>query len=164
MATSPTSTSAAAVGAAKDDAIGVDGIFHFTYEELLRACSRTIPAALPRSMSPSSSSLVTLHRPAAFPALRNRWPYLAHHGITAHLNVAGTAFVSFDIGADATDIKYFVQIGNKGTWSQADVDVTCTGACRWIRTTTALVPLSGLSKTTRKPMGMRSALQPASGT
>ena len=26
----------------------------------------------------------------------------------------GTAFVSFDIGADATDIQYFVQIGNKG--------------------------------------------------
>ena len=24
----------------------------------------------------------------------------------------------------ATDFQYFVQIGNKGTWSQADVDVT----------------------------------------
>ena len=49
--------------------------------------------------------------------------YLADHGITA--SVVDGKFVSFDIGAAADpSFSYFVQIGNKGTWSTAAVDVT----------------------------------------
>src|SRR5262249_12770094 len=51
--------------------------------------------------------------------------YLDKLGITAHLNETGTSFVSFDIRPGASeDFHYFVQIGNKGTWSTATVDVT----------------------------------------
>ena len=57
------------------------------------------------------------------PSIASQVDYLQAHGITAHLSADLKSFVSFDIGVGATDIKYFVQMGNKGTWSQADVDV-----------------------------------------
>ena len=53
------------------------------------------------------------------PTIDAQKAYLALHGITAN-----EAFTEFTIGAGATDITYMVQIGNKGTWSTADVDVT----------------------------------------
>jgi hypothetical protein len=48
----------------------------------------------------------------------NQAQYLLDHGI--HDNGDGT----YTLTNDATDFHYFVQIGNKGTWSQAAVDVT----------------------------------------
>jgi hypothetical protein len=43
---------------------------------------------------------------------------LAKHGITTEDGV------TFHINPGATDFQYMVQIGNKGTWSAANVDVT----------------------------------------
>lgn len=48
----------------------------------------------------------------------NQAQYLADHGIIN--NGDGT----YTITSDAIDFNYFVQIGNKGTWSTASVDVT----------------------------------------
>ena len=48
----------------------------------------------------------------------NQAQYLIDHGITD--NGDGT----FTITDGGHDFDYFVQIGNKGTWSQAHVDVT----------------------------------------
>ena len=46
--------------------------------------------------------------------------YLADHGIKKISDLDGG---TYQINADAKDFSYFVQIGNKGTWSQADVEV-----------------------------------------
>jgi len=119
MATSPTTKSALQSGAAKDDAIGQDGHFTFTIKDLL-------------ANDPGGAAKVDVgtqfffgdHPPGnGIPTIVEQVKYLADHGITA--NVVDGKFVSFDIGADADpSFNYFVQIGNKGTWSQANVDVT----------------------------------------
>ncbi|MDQ0324084.1 hypothetical protein QO002_006291 [Pararhizobium capsulatum DSM 1112] len=120
MAQTPTSPSALINNAAKDDVVGLNGDFNFTISDLL-------------ANDPGGAAKVNIgtqfffgdSAPAAgIPSIGDQVSYLAAHGITAHLNAAGTAFVSFDIGESATDINYFVQIGNKGTWSQAHVDVS----------------------------------------
>jgi hypothetical protein len=115
MATSPTSKSALLSGAAKDDALGHDGDFTFSIADLL-------------ANDPGGAAKVDLTKqfffgdaPAAnggVPTAAQQDAYLLAHGITH--NADGT----YTIGADATDINYFVQIGNKGTWSAAHVDIT----------------------------------------
>ena len=81
---------------------------------------RTIRVALPRSIPLPSFSSGILRRIK----LIRRVTWIAH-GITD--NHDGT----YTIKVDAEDFSYFVQIGNKGTWSQADVDVTAPpAACR----------------------------------
>jgi len=119
MATSPTSKSALLSGAAKDDVVGLNGDYNFTINDLL-------------ANDPGGAAKVEVSKQFFFgdaapgggiPSIADQVTYLAQHGITANLSVDGKSFVSFDIGAGATDIQYFVQIGNKGTWSQGDVDV-----------------------------------------
>jgi hypothetical protein len=118
LATSPTSQSATTSGAAKDDAVGLNGDYNFTIKDLL-------------ANDPGGAAKVDIGKQFFFgdvapgsgiPSIDAQVKYLADHGITAH--VQNGAFVSFDIGVDAKDFNYFVQIGNKGTWSEAHVDVT----------------------------------------
>ena len=118
MAQTPTSPSVAVNNAAKDDAVGLNGDYNFTIKDLL-------------ANDPGGAAKVDVTKQFFFgdaapgsglPSIDAQVKYLAAHGITAH--VQNGAFVSFDIGVGATDINYFVQIGNKGTWSEAHVDVT----------------------------------------
>jgi hypothetical protein len=109
MATSPTSQSATTSGAAKDDAVGLKGDYTFTIVDLL-------------ANDPGGAAKVDVTKQFLFGTTKADWDdqgaYLAAHGITA--NDDG----SFTINGGATDFQYMVQIGNKGTWSTADVDVT----------------------------------------
>jgi hypothetical protein len=119
MATSPTSKSALLSGAAKDDAVGLNGDYTFTIKDLLAndpggAAKADVTKQFFFGDAPVGGGLPTIEAQKA---------YLASHGITAN-----DAFTKFTIGADATDITYMVQIGNKGTWSTADVDVTAAPA------------------------------------
>ena len=63
-------------------------------------------------MSPSSSSSVDT---AADQGEAGQKAYLDAHGIT---DLGGGVY---HIDSDAIDFNYFVQTGNKGTWSQAHV-------------------------------------------
>ena len=110
MATSPTTKSALLSGAAKDDAVGQDGVFTFKISDLL-------------ANDPGGAAKVNVTTQFFFGDTAedqaDQAGYLATHGITN--NGDGT----YTINSDALDsFSYFVQIGNKGTWSQADVDVT----------------------------------------
>jgi len=115
MATSPTTKSALLSGAAKDDAVGQDGDFTFTIQDLL-------------GNDPGGAAKVDISKQFFFgdapvggglPTIEAQKAYLDLHGITYN-----DTFTEFTIGVDATDITYMVQIGNKGTWSTANVDVT----------------------------------------
>ena len=89
--------------------LGDDGVFTFTIADLL-------------ANDPGGAAKVDVTKQFFFGSTAadqaNQAGYLTAHGITN--NGDGT----FTIQAGATDFSYFVQIGNKGTWSQADVDVT----------------------------------------
>ena len=106
MATSPTSKSALLSGAAKDDVLGEDGVFTFTIADLL--------ANDPGGANKSAGQFF-------FGSAADQYKqaeYLASHGIVD--NGDG----SYTLTSAASDFQYMVQIGNKGTWSQAHVDVT----------------------------------------
>lgn len=109
MATSPTSKSALQSGAAKDDSVGLNGDFTFTIADLL-------------ANDPGGAAKVNTGTQFFFGETaadrESQAAYLEAHGITD--NGDG----SYTLSANAIDFKYFVQIGNKGTWSQADVEVT----------------------------------------
>ena len=108
MATSPTTRSATTSGAAKDDAVGLNGDT-FSIADLL-------------ANDPGGAAKISVDTQFRFGTTQEDWDdqeaYLADHGITD--NGDGT----FTINGGATDFQYMVQIGNKGTWSTADVDVT----------------------------------------
>jgi hypothetical protein len=118
MGQNTTSNSVLLNNAAKDDVVGLNNDFNFTISDLL-------------ANDPGGAAKVNVDTQFFFgdaapvgggiPTLASQLTYLANHGITGHLNLAGTSFTSFDIGETATDINYFVQIGNKGTWSEAHV-------------------------------------------
>jgi hypothetical protein len=109
MATSPTTKSALLSGAAKDDAVGGDGDCTFTIQDLL-------------ANDPGGAAKVDVGTQFFFGSTAadqaDQAGYLLDHGITD--NGDGT----YTVKAGATDFDYFVQIGNKGTWSTAHVDVT----------------------------------------
>src|SRR5262245_5973182 len=109
MAQTPTSKSALINNAAKDDALGQDGDFTFSITDLL-------------ANDPGGAAKVSLLTQFKFGTTAADWAdqatYLTNHGITD--NGDGT----YTIGVGATDIDYMVQIGNKGTWSMAHVDIT----------------------------------------
>ena len=109
MPTSTTSQSALKSGAAKDDALGADGTFTFSISDLL-------------ANDPGGAAKVSLATQFFFGDTAadqaDQAGYLPAHGITD--NGDGT----YTLESNATDFNYFVQIGNKGTWSTAAVDVT----------------------------------------
>lgn len=115
MATSPTSKSAPLSGAAKDDAVGLNGDYTFTIQDLLG----NDPGGAAKISGTTQFFFGDAPVGGGLPTIDAQKAYLALHGITAN-----EAFTEFTIGAGATDITYMVQIGNKGTWSTADVDVT----------------------------------------
>ena len=96
-------------GAAKDDALGADGDFTFTINDLL-------------ANDPGGAVKLNIDTQFFFGDTAadqaNQAQYLINHGITDNHN--GT----YTISSTATDFSYFEQIGNKGTWSEAHVDVT----------------------------------------
>jgi hypothetical protein len=109
MSLSPTSKPTPINNAAKDDAVGQDGDFTFTVADLL-------------ANDPGGAAKVSVATQFLFGSTQwdydHQSEYLDAHGIIA--NDDGT----FTLTEDAIDFKYSVQIGNKGTWSVADVDVT----------------------------------------
>jgi hypothetical protein len=113
MATSPTSQSALKSGAAKDDALGQDGDFTFNIADLL-------------ANDPGGAAKVDVNKQFFFGDTAadqaDQAGYMASHGIIKNLD--GT----FTFTDEAIDFNYFVQIGNKGTWSVAHVDVTAPPA------------------------------------
>ena len=108
MPTSPTSQSATQSGAAKDDVVGLNGNFTFTIADLL-------------ANDPGGAAKVDAAKQFKFGTTEADWTdqakYLADHGIID--NHDGT----YSITTDAFDFQYMVQIGNKGTWSAADVEI-----------------------------------------
>jgi hypothetical protein len=111
LAASPTSKSATTSGAAKDDMLGQDGDFIFSIKDLL-------------ANDPGGAAKLDLTKQFFFGDTAadraDQAGYLAKHGITDDGD--GT----YTIKAGATDFNYFVQIGNKGTWSEVHVDVTAS--------------------------------------
>jgi len=97
--------------AAKDDAIGQDGDFTFTIEDLLKN-------------DPGGANKLAGHFFFGDSATDqgNQAQYLIDHGIQD--NGDG----SYTLLSTATDFHYFTQIGNNGTWSQALVDVAAPPA------------------------------------
>ena len=110
MATSPTSKSALLSGAAKDDAVGLNGDYTFTIADLL-------------ANDPGGAAKVNTGTQFFFGDTAadraDQAGYLKAHGIQDN----GDGSYTIKVGAEDS-FSYFVQIGNKGTWSQADVDVT----------------------------------------
>jgi hypothetical protein len=111
MATSTTSKSALQSGAAKDDAVGVNRDFTFTIQDLL-------------ANDPGGAAKADVSKQFFFGSTAadqaHQAEYLAAHGIIDNHN--GT----YSVGADAIVFSYFVQMGNKGSWSVANVDVVDT--------------------------------------
>jgi hypothetical protein len=115
MAKSPTDKSAQTSGAAKDDVVGAHNDFTFTIHDLLAndpggALKSGIIGDAPGSQFFFGSTAADQH---------DQKGYLEAHGIID--NHDGT--YTLKSGSDTLDFDYFVQIGNKGTWSQAHVDV-----------------------------------------
>jgi hypothetical protein len=108
MATSPTSKSATTSGAAKDDVVGNDGNFTFSIDDLLK----NDPGSAGKNGGFFFGST------AADQA--NQAKYMADHGI---IKISDANGGTYSVDPLKGDFDYFVQMGNKGTWSQAHVDV-----------------------------------------
>lgn len=94
--------------AAKDDVVGLNGKTTFTIKDLLNndpgsANSLYFGDSINQDQSPAGQAA-----------------YLAAHGITKISNTDGG---TYEIAIGATDISYYVKMGNNGTWSQAHVTV-----------------------------------------
>jgi hypothetical protein len=102
MATSPTSKSAPLSNAAKDDVLGSDGVFTFKISDLLANDAGGAKASSFFFGSGDNGGL-------------SQADYMSAHGIVQNPDGSYTA--------TGGDFEYSVQIGNKGTWSTAHVDV-----------------------------------------
>ena len=105
MGTSPTSQSAPLSNAAKDDVLGANGTFTFSIKDLL-------------ANDAGAAAKINIDTQFFFGSgldQNDQETYMLSHGITK--NPDGTYTVS------GGDFEYSVQIGNKGTWSTAHVDV-----------------------------------------
>jgi len=126
MATSPISQSATQSGAAKDDVVGLNGDFTFTIADLL-------------ANDPGGAAKVDVTKQFLFGTTQTDWDdqagYLADHGIIDHHN--GT----YTITSGGEAFQYMVQIGKKGTWSLADVDVTAPVADSAVAVLSIIVPV-----------------------
>src|SRR5262245_61883040 len=115
MAQTPTSKSAPINNAAKDDHVGGDGDFTFTIADLL-------------ANDPGGAAKVNVATQFFFGdsgagdhSIAAQKAYLDAHHI-----LYNDAFTEFTLTSesDPHGFNYFVQIGNKGTWSEAHVDIT----------------------------------------
>jgi len=113
MGKSPTDKSTLKSGAAKKDFVGDDGDFTFSINDLL--------ANDPGGANKNGNFF--FGDTAADQA--NQAAYLTAHHIVKISDADGG---TYQIGVGATDFNYFVQIGNNGTWSTAEVDVTAPPA------------------------------------
>ena len=121
MATSPTTNSALLSGAAKDDAVGLSGNT-FTIDDLLAndpKAAAKVDLNGQFFFGDSAADQNTALNPNA------QRDYLAAHHIEKISEDNGG---TYQINAGATDFNYFAQMGNKGTWSKAHVDVAHEGA------------------------------------
>src|SRR5262245_39919001 len=100
MATYPTSKSAPLSNAAKNDALGSDGDFTFTISDLLE--------------NDAGGARANTFFIGSGKDQPDQATYMELHGIRNNGDGKYTA---------TSDFTYSVQIGNKGTWSTADVDV-----------------------------------------
>jgi hypothetical protein len=116
MTQSPTSKQVTINNAAKDDTLGDDGQFTFTHDQLVAKLLANDPGGAAKL--DLSKQFFFGDRADGPRDQKAQDDYLALH------HIAHNADGSYIIGEDATDINYFVQIGNRGTWSEAHVDVT----------------------------------------
>lgn len=131
MGTSTTSNSAQNSGAAKDDVVGLNGDYDFTIADLLK--NDPGGAAKVDVTKQFFFGNITDYAGGKYGAVVNGIPtldaqkaYLLDHGITVKIDPVTHNWMSFDIGEHGQDFDYMVQIGNKGTWSSAHVDVVGT--------------------------------------
>jgi hypothetical protein len=120
MAQAPTSNSTLLNNAAKDDAIGNDGIFQFSYEQLVAKVLANDPGGANKLadhffFGASATADQTMDAQISYLTDVAGFTYNAETGV-------------FTIDSTTNDLSYFVQIGNKGTWSQGNVDVTTVAA------------------------------------
>jgi hypothetical protein len=109
MAQSPTSKSTLVNNAAKDDMVGCDGDLTFTIADLLA-----------NDPGGAAKTAAQFFFGSTADDQANQALYMHDHGITDNGDGTFTATAGMDF-------SYFVQIGNKGTWSKADVDVAHAG-------------------------------------
>src|SRR3954470_19273786 len=104
MAQTPTSKSATTNNAAKDDILGADGDFTFSIEDLL-------------ANDPGGANKIGIDQFffGSGADQKDQTNYMTQHGIVDNHDGTFTAKLA--------DFDYSVQIGNKGTWSTAHVDV-----------------------------------------
>jgi len=111
MANSPTSQSASTSNAAKDDVVGANGKYIFSIKDLL-------------ANDPGSAGKLDLTKQFFFGDSAydqaHQAEYLAAHHIVKISDANGG---TYQIESGATDFNYFIQMGNKGTWSEAHVSV-----------------------------------------
>src|SRR4051812_15071326 len=120
MGTSPISQSAEKSGAAKDDVVGLNGHYTFTIADLLANDPGGIKAGnffFGDTKWYADNHIVIDWAKGGVPTQGDQDKYLAAHGITT------TDHITYTINAGAQDFEYMVRMGNKGTWSVADVDV-----------------------------------------
>lgn len=120
MAQSPIAKSATINNAAKDDVVGLNGDYSFTISDLLAndpggAAKNDVTKQF---FFGSIGDYTTDQIVNGIPTIDAQKDYLAAHHISYN-----ETFTEFTINHDSTDIQYMVQMGNKGTWSLADVDV-----------------------------------------
>src|SRR5262245_14488383 len=115
MAQTPASKSALTNGAAKDDHVGLDGDITFTIQDLL-------------ANDPGGAAKLGVASQFFFGSNQDfnaQKAYLdLHHINYDHDLMSFDRDTVFTLTSESTDIDYMVQIGNKGTWSEAHVDVT----------------------------------------
>ncbi|QIG49428.1 hypothetical protein G5V57_17915 [Nordella sp. HKS 07] len=122
MAQTPTSKSAPVNNAAKDDVVGLNGDYTFTLADLLAndpGGAAKVSTATQFFFGNTTDYVGIDFAHGGLPSIEQQKAYLLSHNI-----VSNAAFTEFTIGVGGTDFEYMVQIGNKGTWSQADVHVT----------------------------------------
>src|SRR6476660_5882702 len=119
MSQTPASQQVPINNAAKDDSIGNDGLFHYTYDELVAKVLANDPGSVAKL---NINTQFFFGDSATDPhTLQDQINYLTSDKVGFSYD---TGTKVFTIDGDTQNFDYFVQMGNKGTWSEANVDVT----------------------------------------